>query len=95
MPHESVATQSHNSDDHSVISPEADATKGHNSDLFISPTPLTEIGTDPLKYLLTTQYIVVVTTDTQEILLCSWTPSSSFCRAYCDWERLHITECIP
>jgi hypothetical protein len=36
-----------------VISPEAIAIKGHNSDLPISPTSLTESGTDLHKYLFT------------------------------------------
>jgi hypothetical protein len=66
-----------------VISPGPIPTKGHNSDLPISPTSLAEIGTDQHKYLLTTQYITAVITDTQEIPMCSWTPSSYFCRAYC------------
>jgi hypothetical protein len=57
-------------------------THGHNSDLWISPTSLTQSGTDPYKYLLTTQQIEVVTTDSLEILDYSWMPSSSFCRAY-------------
>jgi hypothetical protein len=36
-----------------VISPEAIVTKGHNSDLPISPTSLIESETDRHKYLLT------------------------------------------
>jgi hypothetical protein len=36
-----------------VISPGAVATKGHNSDLSISPTSLIESGTGLYKYLLT------------------------------------------
>jgi hypothetical protein len=62
-----------------VISPEPVATKGHNSDLPISPTLLAQSEIDPHKYLLTTPQIEVVTMD---ILDYSRTPSSSFCRAY-------------
>jgi hypothetical protein len=51
-----------------VISPEPVATKGHNSDLLISLTSLAQSETDPHKYLLTTQKIEAVTTDSLEIL---------------------------
>jgi hypothetical protein len=77
-----VVTKGHNSDDHSVISPGLVTTKGHSSDLPISSTSFAEINTNPHKYLLATQHITAVTTDTREILMCSWTPSSSFCIAY-------------
>jgi hypothetical protein len=63
MSHESVATQGHISNDYLVISPGPVGTKSRNSDLPISPTSLAEIGTDPQKYLLTTQHIEVVTTE--------------------------------
>jgi hypothetical protein len=59
------------------------ATKGHSSDLLISPTSLAQSGTDPHKYLLTTQQIEAVTTDSLEILDYMWMMSSSFCRAPC------------
>jgi hypothetical protein len=65
-----------------VISPEPVATKGHNSDLPISPTLLAQSEIDPHKYLLTTPQIEAVTMDILEILDYSRTPSSSFCRAY-------------
>jgi hypothetical protein len=51
-----------------VISLGPIATKGHNSDLPISPTSLTKIGTGPHKYLLTTQHIQTATKGTLEIL---------------------------
>jgi hypothetical protein len=65
-----------------VISLGPIAIKRHSSDLPISPTSLTESVTDPHKYLLTTLQIEAVTKDSLEILDYSWTPSSSFCRAY-------------
>jgi hypothetical protein len=70
MSHEPVATQGHNNDDYLVILPGPVAIKGHNSDILISLTLLIEIAIDTHKYLLTTQHIVAVTTDTQEILMC-------------------------
>jgi hypothetical protein len=92
--HEPVPTQGHSSDGHLVISPGPVATKGHNSDLPISPTSLAEIGTDPHKYLLTTQHIAVMTTGTLELLECLWASPCSFCRAYTvaisNLHRLHI-----
>jgi hypothetical protein len=52
MSHEPVATQGHNSDDHSGDIIQAVATKGQNSDLPITLTSLTESGADLHKYLL-------------------------------------------
>jgi hypothetical protein len=65
-----------------VISPRPVATKGHSSDLPISPTSLVQSETSPHKYLLTTPQIEAVTMDSLEILDYSWTPSSSISRAY-------------
>jgi hypothetical protein len=65
-----------------VIPPRPIANKGHNNDLLISLTSLAQSGTDPYKYLLTTQLIEVVTMNSLEILDYSWMSSSSFCRAY-------------
>jgi hypothetical protein len=65
-----------------VISPRPDATKGHSSDLSINPTSLTQSGTDPHKYLLTTLKIEVVTTNNLEILDYLWMSSSAFCKVY-------------
>jgi hypothetical protein len=65
-----------------VISLEPIATKGHNSDLPMSPTSLAQNETDRHKYLLTTQQIDAVTTNSLEILDYSWTSSSSFYRAH-------------
>jgi hypothetical protein len=70
MSHEPVATQVYNNDDYLVILLGPVATKGHNSDILISPTLLIEIVIDTHKYLLITQHIAAVTTDTQEILMC-------------------------
>jgi hypothetical protein len=58
-----------------MISIMAITTKGHNSDLPIIPTLLTQSRTDTHKYLITIQQIEAVTTDNLEILDYSWTPS--------------------
>jgi hypothetical protein len=56
------------------------ATKGNSSDLLISLTLLTQSGTGPHKYLLTSPQIEAMITDSPEILDYSWMPSSAFCR---------------
>jgi hypothetical protein len=77
-----VATHGHSSTAIRVISPGPVATKGHNSNFSISPTLLTQIGTDPHNYFFTTLQIEVRPTDNLEIIDYLWTLSSAFCRIY-------------